>query len=118
MTLIENREEQRKNFFKAHAQVRLAIADMMNDPTAITVKGISQKTTLSIGAVRNYVQDLERAGELITRRQGKSKESKILHMWLTEEAIFATYDQFLSCLHENNKARLFTLLDDKIKKEK
>ena len=91
---------------------------MMNEPSAITVKKISQKTILSIGAVRNYVQDLERAGELITKRQGKGKESKILHMWLTEEAIYATYEKFLSCLHENNKARLFTLLESKIYKEK
>ena len=114
MTLIENHTEQRKNVFKKDTQVRLAIIEIMNEKTTITVKKISQRANISIPSIRNYVQDLERAGELITRRHGKGKENKILHMWLTEEAINETYHQFLTCLPENDKVRLFTLLEEKI----
>ena len=39
-------------------------------------------------------------------------------MWLTEEAIRSIYDHFLTSLPENDKERLFTLLDEKIKGEK
>jgi len=64
------------------------------------------------------VQDLVRTGELITERQGKGKKSKILTMWLTEETIYATYDQILTCLLENDKERFFTLLEGKINRGK
>jgi len=117
MTLLENRSEQRKNVFKKDTQVRLAIVEMMNENTTITVRRISQRTMISITAIRNYLQELERVGELITERHGKDKKSKILNMWLTEEAIYATYDQFLTCLPENDKIRLFTLLVEKINRE-
>jgi len=114
MTLIENRIEQGKSVYKKAIHFRLTIVEMMNEKETITVKDISQKTRISIAAIRNYVQDLERAGELITRRQGKGKESKILDMWLTEEAIQATYGQILTCLPENDNERFFTLLEEKL----
>lgn len=118
MALIENHADQRKNVFKKDTQVRLAIIEIMNEKTTITVKKISQRANISIPSIRNYIQDLERTGELITRRQGNGKENKILHMWLTEEAINATYHQFLTCLPENDKVRLFTLLEGRINEEK
>ncbi len=117
MTLIENRTEQSKNVFKKKTQVLLAIAELMNEKTSITVKKISQKTIISINSTRNYVQDLERSEELVIKRQGKDKKSEILDMWLTEEAISATYDRFLSCLPENGKERLFILLEKRINKD-
>ncbi len=118
MTLIEGREEKRKNTFKKHTQVQLAIVELMNEDSTITVKNVSEKAKISINSVRNYVQDFERSGELVTRRVGRSRESKILDMWLTEEAIYATYDQILTCLPENDNERLFTHLEAKINKEK
>ena len=118
MTLIEKGVEQSKNVYKKDTQVRLVIVGLMNEKTTITVKKISQRTKISITAIRNYVQDLERTGELITKRQGEDKKSKILNMWLTEEAIHATYDQILTCLPENDKERFFTLLEEKINRGK
>lgn len=118
MTLIENREDQKKSIFKKPTQIQLAIVELMNGDSTITVKKISQKANISISSVRNYVQGFERAGELVTRRVGRSRESKILDMWLTEEAIRTIYDRFLTSLPENDKERLFTLLEEKIKEEK
>ena len=117
MTLIENHTERRKNIFKKDTQVRLAIVEMMNENKDITVKKISQRTKIPITSVRNYTQEFERSGELITKRQGKGKNCEILNMWLTERAIYAIYDQFLTCLPENDKDRLFTLLKEKINGE-
>lgn len=103
MTLIENNTEQKKNVFKKDIQVRLAIVEMMNEKTTITVKKISHRTKISIYSIRNYVQDLENANVLITERYGKDNKSEILHMWLTEEAISSTYDQIYMCLPKNDK---------------
>lgn len=80
MTSIENREVKKK----------FAIVELMNEDSTITVKKISQKTKISVNSVHNYIQDFERSGELVTRRAGRSKESKILDMWLTEE-LFAQF---------------------------
>lgn len=91
---------------------------MMNEKTTITMKKISQRTKISINSIRNYVQDLERAGELNTMRQGKCKENKIWDIWFTEEAIYSTYDQILTCLPENDKKRNLPLLREKINWEK
>ncbi len=38
MTLIENREDQKKNIFKKPTQVQLAIVELMNGDSTITVK--------------------------------------------------------------------------------
>ncbi len=118
MTLIEGREEKRKNIFKKHTQVQLAIVELMNEDSTITVKNVSEKAKISISSVRNYVQDFERSGELVTRRVGRSRESKILDMWLTEEAIRTIYDRFLTCFPENDKERLLALLEEKLNKDK
>ena len=112
MTLLENRTGQSKSVFKKETQVRLAIVELMNENITITVKKISQRTKISISSIRNYLQDFERAGELITKRQGIGKMNEIINMWLTEEAIYATYDQFLRCLPENDKERLFTRIEE------
>ncbi len=116
MTLIENREDQKKSIFKKPTQIQLAIVELMNGDSTITVKKISQKANISINSVRNYVQDFEQAGELVTRRLGKSRESKILDMWLTEKAIRATYDQIFTSFPENDKERLLALLEEKLNK--
>jgi len=118
MTLIENSGEQDKSVYKKPIHFRLAIVEMMNEKIAITVRKISSKTKIPISAIRNYVQDLERSGELITKRNGKGKESKILHMWLTEEAIRTMYDQILTGLPENDKERLLARLEEKFRGEK
>lgn len=118
MTLTENRADQTNNVYKKVIHFRLAIVEMMNQKKIITVRKISKRTKISITAIRNYVQDLERSGDLITKRNGKGKRSEILDMWLTDKAIHATYDQILTCLPENDKDRVLALLEEKINGEK
>ena len=115
MTQIEKYTELRRNVFKKDTQVRLAIVELMNENTDITVRTISYKTKIAISSVRNYIQDLERAGELTVERKGNYKKSKILNARLTDGAIRAIYDKILTSIPENDRKRVLSILEKKVK---
>ena len=115
MTQIEDCTRLKRNVFKKDTQVRLAIVELTNENANITVRAISQRTKIAVSSVRNYFQDLERAGELTVERKGKCKKSEILNARLTDGAIRATYERLLACLPENDRERFLSILEKKVK---
>ena len=114
MTISEDRPEQNRSVYKKEIQVRLTIVELMNEKQPITVRRVAKRAGISIGAIYNYVEDLERTGELCTSRQGGRKRSKILDMLLTEEAINRIYDLILNSLPENDHLKILTLLEKRV----
>ena len=114
MTLSGNGFEDHKNVYKKCIQVRLAIIEMTNEEKTITIGDISERTKISKRAIYNYVQELEKKGELVTTRQGESKKGEIVHMKLTEYAITNTYDMILTSIPENDRERVLSILEKKI----
>ncbi len=115
MTLSGNGSEDHKNVYKKCVQVRLAIIEMTNEEKIITIGDISKRTKISKRAAYNYMQELEKKGELVTTRQGDSKKGEILHICLTEYAIDETYDRILESLPENDRERVLSILEKKVK---
>ena len=115
MILSGNGFEDHKNVYKKCVQVRLAIIEMINEDKIITIGEICKRTKISKRSVYNYVQELEKKGELVTTRQGESKKGEILHMNLTEHAIDETYDRILASIPENDRKRVLSILEKKVK---
>jgi biotin operon repressor len=108
-------EEDPKNVYKKCIQVRLAIVEMTNEEKIITIAEICKRTKISRRAVYHYIQYLEKKGELVTTRQGEGKKGEILHMYLTEYAIDETYDRILTSIPENDRRRVLSILEKKVK---
>lgn len=106
--------DQKKNVYKKCIQVRLAIIEMANEEKIITIEEICKRTKISKRAVYNYVQYLEKKGELVTTRQGEGKKGEILDMRLVGEAINTTYDQIIASTPENDRKRFLSILEKKI----
>lgn len=117
MTLSENWFRDYKNVYKKCIQVRLAIIEMANEEKIITIGEICKRTKISKRSVYNYVQYLEKKGELVTKRKGEGKKGEILDMCLVGEAINATYDQIITSTPENDRKRFLSILEEKINRK-
>ena len=115
MTLSENRFRDHKSVYKKDIQVKLAIIEMMNEGKNITIGLLSERTGITKRAIYNHVQDLEHKSEIVAYRQGESKRSEILHMYLTERAIVETYDRILTSMPENDAERIISILEKRVK---
>lgn len=117
MALSENRFRDHKNIYKKCVQVRLAIIEMMNEGKNITIGLLSERTGITTRAAYNHVQELEHKSEIVTTRQGEGKKGEILHMYLTEYAIDEIYDRILTSIPENDRERVLSILEKKVKKK-
>ena len=115
MALSENGFENHKNVYKKCIQVRLAIIEMMNEGKNITIGLLSERTGITKRAAYNHVQELEQKSEIVTIRQGEGTKGEILHMYLTERAIDGIYDRILTSIPENDRERVLSILEKKVK---
>jgi predicted ArsR family transcriptional regulator len=115
MTLSESKFQDHKSIYKKCLQVRLAIIEMMNEGKNITIGLLSEWTGITKRAVYNHVQELEQKGEIVTNRQGEGTKGEILHMYLTKYAIDETYDRILTSIPENDRERVLSILEKKVK---